>query len=158
MACLGESLPCTLHFLPHKNVLTIDQQSSRLRHWARLSINEKEFCYVYIYIGNFFIIIILSAYKQLHLQIPSLPKILALENGQSFCNVLPTLLTCYEVLYGRCNLVFASSHLLGGISVSESESTVFYRLKINGNPEWSSQLVVSRVPLANTCRGIIYTV
>lgn len=86
---------------------------------------------------------------------PFLLDLLPGELGQTLLNILPCLVTLDQRLDGLDDLVLAGTNLLRRVTVTQSEGVVLHRLEIHGNTERCAQLVVTRVPLADTGRRVV---
>lgn len=82
-------------------------------------------------------------------------NILLREFWQFVLDIRPRLLTPDQTLYRFTDCFLVGSDLLGGVPISQSKGVVLDRLEIDGDAQRRPELIVSGIPLAYTCRGVI---
>lgn len=81
--------------------------------------------------------------------------ILLREFRQFMFDVRPRLLAPDQTLYRFTDRFLVGSDLLSGVPISQSKGVVLDRLEIDGDAQRRPELIVSGIPLANTCRRVI---
>ena len=77
--------------------------------------------------------------------------VLLREFRQFVLDIRPRLLAPDQTLYRLTDCLLIGSDLLSGVPISQSKGVVLDRLKIDGDAQRRPELIISGIPLANTC-------